>query len=219
MLENPCDDVAGGHRGLSAPPNTTDELQKDALYHLEAFGYHCFVPSPLTNKLLNAFWQADASLWTCPSVITLQCHYRWSSFTGNLLICITTKFYSSNLDWLYIHTQASTLVSRWVSKVQLACKHAPWHTQEMSPNHPRLCDCLQGGDWEQRRRSLSVPLSETSLHEGQKETISPDWSIADTWNLVHDCLGAWLRGVVVPSSAVRCQGAVLGLVLRASNGC
>lgn len=61
MSENPCDDVARGDHGLSAPPNTTHKLQKDALYHLAAFGYHCFVPSPLTNKLLNAVWQAEAS--------------------------------------------------------------------------------------------------------------------------------------------------------------
>lgn len=47
--------------GLSAVPNTADNLQRDSWYHLAAFGYYRFVSLPLTNTLLNAVWQAKAS--------------------------------------------------------------------------------------------------------------------------------------------------------------
>lgn len=90
---------ARGDHGLSAAPNNTEKHHKDASYGLAAFGYHCFVPLPLTNKLLNAVWQAKASSL---DVSLSHCRYRWSSFTGNLLVRITAHcIVHWNLDWLY----------------------------------------------------------------------------------------------------------------------
>lgn len=90
---------ARGAHGLSAAPNDTEKHHKDASYGLAAFGYHCFVPSPLTNKLLNAVWQAKASSL---DVSLSHCRYRWSSFTGNLLVRITAHcIVRWNLDWFY----------------------------------------------------------------------------------------------------------------------
>lgn len=90
---------ARGDHGLSAAPNNTEKHHKDASYGLAAFGYHCFVPSPLTNKLLNAVWQAKVSSL---DVSLSHCRYRWSSFTGNLLVRITAHcIVCWNLDWLY----------------------------------------------------------------------------------------------------------------------
>lgn len=89
---------AGGDHGLSEAPNTTEKLHKDASYGFEAFGNHCFVPSPLTNKLLNVVWQAKASSL---DVSLSHCRHRWSSFSEISLFTLQhIASFVEIFDWL-----------------------------------------------------------------------------------------------------------------------
>lgn len=135
-----------------------------------------------------------------------HCRYRWSSFTGNLLVRITAHYIVRwNLDWLYsvmiffvwfgfflwinlvkcyffFHPQADTLLR--LSNVRPACKH-PWYARVMSHNlgglvsdpHPPTLD---SGGQELRLWSCLLSLSETWLQRGRSA-----WTISRTvtWNL------------------------------------
>lgn len=134
----------------------------------------------------------------CPSVISLRCHNRWGSFTANLLIRIKIKGFFHWNDCKHTHTHRHTRTyikhicfffftvdklaqcyRKWYQECSLLVS-VNYNTQEMSHNLGGWCSFsplnhrLQGEDWEHRLQSLSVSLSEPSLHKGGKETISLD---------------------------------------------